>query len=161
MGSPRHRPAKDRYRRTGHPMRPGAQPVASGLPQHDAHTPRQGGGLYHDSEPSRSSVCAVFFEEVPHLIAFEDDGLPNGCRFGRVLCGKAPDPWQHGTRTDAEYLPHRVHRDPVTIEEHGQRLLPPGSPTWRGARPLIATASTAPALVAPSLPSLDDVWGCA
>ena len=142
-------------------MRPGDRPVSSGLPHHDAHTPSQGGGLYHDPEPSRSRVCAVFFEEVPHLIDFEDDGLPDGFRFGRVLRGKAPDPLQHGARTDAEHLPQRVHGDPVTIEEHGQRLLPPGSPTRRGAGKLIATAPTEPALSAPGLPGLDDVWMCA
>src|SRR5215510_2332842 len=139
-------------------MRPGDRPVSSRLLHHDAHTPSQGGGLYHDPEPSRSRVCAVFFEEVPHLIDFEDDGLPDGFRFGSVLYGKAPDPLQHGTRMDAEHLSQRIHGDTVTIEEHGQRLLPPGSPTWRGARELIATAPTEPALIAPGLPGLNDVW---
>jgi hypothetical protein len=33
-----------------------------------------------------------------------------------------------------------------------------GSPTRRGARQLIATAPTEPALLAPGLPGLDHVW---
>jgi hypothetical protein len=98
-----------------------------------------------------------FFEKVPHLIDFEDNGYPDGFRFGRVFHGEAPDPLEYGTHTVAEHLPQRVHGNPVTIEEHSQRLLPQGSPPWRGARELIATAPTEPALVAPGHPGLDHV----
>src|SRR5262245_20617889 len=135
-------------------MRPGDRPASSRLLHHDAHTPSQGGGLYHDQEPSRSRVCGVFFEEVPHLIDFEDNGLPAGFRYGRRHHGKAPDPLQHGTRMAAEHLSQRIHEDTVTIEEHAQRLLLHGSPTWRGARKLIAIAPTEPALFAPGLSGL-------
>src|SRR5262245_19446389 len=123
-------------------MRPGDQPVSSGLLHHDAHTPSQGGGLYHDPEPSRSRVCAVFFEEVPHLIDFEDDGLANCFQFGSVLRGKAPDLLKHVTRTDAEHHSQRAHNDQMAIEQHGQRLLASWSPTPRGARKMMHTAST-------------------
>ena len=135
------------------------RPASSGLLHHDAHTPSQGGGLYHDQEPSRSRACAVFFEEIPHLVDFENDGLPSGGRFRRVFRGKASDPFQHRARTNTEHLPQRVHRDTVTIEEHGQRLLPQGSPAWCGACKLIATAPTEPAPVPLAFPALT-TCGC-
>jgi len=131
------------------------RPASSGLLHHDAHTPSQGGGLYHDQEPSSSRACAVFFEEMPPLVDFENDGLPSGVRFRRVFRGKASDPFQHRARTNTEHLPQRVHGDTVTIEEHGQRLLPQGSPAWCGACKLIATAPIEPALCALGFPGLD------
>ena len=102
------------------------------------------------------SLCR-FFEEMPHLVDFEDDGLPDGFRCGCVCHGNVSDPLQHGARMDAKHLRQRVHGEAVTIAEHGQRFLPEGSPTWRGACPLIATSPTEPALFAPSLPGLDHV----
>ena len=50
----------------------------------------------------------------------------------------------------------------MTGENDGEGVLPPWSPTRRGARQLIATAPTEPALVVPGLPGLDHMrlWAC-
>jgi len=123
-------------------MRPGDRPAASGLPHHDAHTPSQGGGLYHDPEPSRSTVCAVFFEEVPHLVDVGDDRLPVGCGLFSVVSSIAANPCQDRAGPYPEHLRQGVHRDAVTVEKDGQRLLPRRSPARRGACKLLATAPT-------------------
>src|SRR5215831_8247326 len=138
-------------------MRRGDQPASSGLPHHDAHTPSQGGGLYDDQEPSRSRVWGVFFEEMPHLIDFEDNRLPTGSRLCRVVSGIVANPCQDRTGPHPEHLPQGIHRNAVTVEKDRQRFLPRWSPTRRGARKLIATAPTEPALFAPGLPGLDHV----
>src|SRR5262245_24100318 len=142
-------------------MRPGDQPTSSGLLHHDAHTPSQGGGLYHDPEPSRSRVYAVFFEEMPHFIEFEDDRLSAGRRLFSVVRGILANPGQDRAGPHPEHLRQGVHRDAVTVEKDGQRFLPQWSPTRRDARKLIATAPTEPALFASGLPSLDHVRMCA
>jgi hypothetical protein len=56
----------------------GDRPAFSGGLHHGAHTPSQGGGLEPNQEPSSASVCVGFFEEVPHLVDFEDNCLPTG-----------------------------------------------------------------------------------
>ena len=142
-------------------MGPGDQPTSSGLPHHDARTPSQGGGLYHDPEPSRSRVCAVFFEDMPHLIDFENDRLPAGSRFFSVISSIAANPSQDRAGPHAKHLRQSVHRDAMTIEEHGERFLPRGSPTRCGTRKLRATTPTAPALFPLGLPGLDHVRMCA
>jgi hypothetical protein len=48
-------------------------------------------------------------------------------------------------------------REVLPVEKHGQRLLPQRVPPWRGARELITTASTEPALGTSDLPRLDDM----
>jgi hypothetical protein len=91
-------PGKQRHGEVHHVLGP------SGLPHHDARTLSQGGGLYHDPEPSRSRVCAVFFEEVPHLIDFEDDRLPAGSRLFSVVSGIVANPGQDRAGPHAKHL---------------------------------------------------------
>jgi len=69
--------------------------AASGLLHHDAHTPSPGAGLYHDPEPSRSRVCAVFLEVMPHLVQFQHDRFTRGRRLFVVVSGIAADPLEH------------------------------------------------------------------
>jgi hypothetical protein len=49
---------------------------------------------------------------VPHLVDFEDDGLPDGFGLGFVCRGKAPDLLQHGARMAAEHLPNALMETP-------------------------------------------------
>jgi hypothetical protein len=112
-----HTRSNDRCSRTSPPIGPGDRRASLGLPHHDAHTPSQGVGLYHDQEPSRSTACNVFFEEMPHLIDFHDDGLSSRVRLDVILRRTATDPFQDRTGVDAEHLAQRVHRDAVAVEK--------------------------------------------
>ena len=96
-------------------------------------------------------ACYVFLEEVPHVIELHDNRLSTRARLDIMLCGRAADPLQYRARSYAEHPAQRIHRDLVAVEKHGQRLLPQRAPPWRGARELIPTASTEPALGAADL----------
>src|SRR5262245_23101203 len=67
------------------------------------------------------------------------------------------NPGQDRAGPHPEHLRQGVHRDAVTVETDGQRLLPRRSPARRGACKLIATAPTEPALVASDRAGLDHV----
>ena len=94
---------------------------------------------------------------MPHLVEFEDDRFPAGSGLFSMVSGIAANPGQDRAGPHTEHFRQGVHRDAMTVEEHGERLLPRRSPTPRGARKLIATTPTEPALFAPGFPGLDHV----
>src|SRR5262245_38880375 len=52
---------------------------------------------------------------LPHFVEFQDDGSPRGLWLLVRVCGKVPDPGEHGLSRDAEEKRDAVHGHPTQI----------------------------------------------